>query len=79
MGVTRIAKSLPAKSSFTARPKYDPASDRLVGMRYSPLAANAEAQFVEYDDSWQVATRLQLSKVLYLVPLYCKYTRALTV
>jgi all-trans-8'-apo-beta-carotenal 15,15'-oxygenase len=44
VGETRIMKSLPAKSSFTARPKYDPASDRLVGMRYSPLAANAEVQ-----------------------------------
>jgi len=28
VGETRIVKSLPSKSSFTARPKYDPASDR---------------------------------------------------
>lgn len=57
VGETRIMKSLPAKSSFTARPKYDPASDRLVGMRYSPVAANAEVQFFEYDDSWQCLTK----------------------
>jgi len=60
VGATRIAKSLPARSSFTARPKYDPASDRLVGMRYSPLAANAEVQFFEYDDAWQCVTRSSL-------------------
>jgi len=60
VGVTRIAASLPKRSSFTARPKYDPASDRLVGMRYSPLAANAEAQFFEYDDSWQCVSRASM-------------------
>jgi all-trans-8'-apo-beta-carotenal 15,15'-oxygenase len=60
IGATRIAQSLPTKSSFTARPKYDPASDRLVGMRYSPVAANAEVQFFEYDEAWQCVMRSNL-------------------
>ena len=60
IGVTRIVQSLPSRSSFTARPKYDPAGDRLVGMRYSPLAANAEVQFFEYDDAWQCVAKTKM-------------------
>ncbi|EKX55182.1 hypothetical protein GUITHDRAFT_98962 [Guillardia theta CCMP2712] len=56
IGQTRIAKSLPADGSFTARPRFDPANDRLVGFTYKALGGG-EVEFIEYSQSWEVESK----------------------